>query len=195
MDGESSKVILETIGKMDNNKITQMIEMLNDTASKDSSIGDVGIICDNDVASQYINNYINKCMKQINNQQSVDIFGIVDRFLSMTSDELRDNTCAIIRELMTYRQLAIDHYGSYVEYIVKEIHRNPNYNVNLFRKIKRTREDTFKINPVEYVKKVIGFVSILTRYNPVYIHVLYDNVTYDYIECFTDYLRSKYFQN
>ncbi|AOP31507.1 putative tlr signaling inhibitor [Skunkpox virus] len=193
MDGKSSKVLLETIVKMDNSEVTKMIEMLNYPESQNSS-EDVCVMCDDSIASRYINDYINKSMKQIT-RQDVDVFGIVDRFLSMDNDELSNNTCNLIKELRTYKQLAIDHYGSYVEYAIKEIHRNPNYNINLFRKLKRTREDTFKIDPVNYVKKVIGFVSILTRYNPVHIHVLYDNVTYDYIDCFTDYLRNKYFQN
>ncbi|AKJ93659.1 putative tlr signaling inhibitor [Raccoonpox virus] len=194
MDGDSSAVLLDDIKKMDTNKVTKMLEVLNCPSAQNNSGEDVYVMYDGAVSSRYIDNYIAKYMKQVNNQ-GVDVFKIVDRFLAMNSDELRNTKCNIIKELMTYKQLAIDHYGSYVEYTIKDIHRNPNYNINLFRKIKRTRYDTFKIDPVDYVKKVIGFVYILTRYDPVYIHVLYDNVTYDYIDCFADYLRDKYFQN
>ncbi|AKU40393.1 hypothetical protein TT95_00035 [Camelpox virus] len=46
------------------------------------------------------------------------------------------------------------------------------------------------MDPVEFVKKVIGFVYILNKYKPVYSYVLYDE-----LKCFIDYVETKYFQN
>ncbi|AAB96408.1 alpha-amanitin target [Vaccinia virus] len=139
-----------------------------------------------------INRHINMCIQRT---YSSSIIAILDRFLMMNKDELNNTQCHIIKEFMTYEQMAIDHYGEYVNAILYQIRKRPNqhHTINLFKKIKRTRYDTFKVDPVEFVKKVIGFVSILNKYKPVYSYVLYENVLYDEFKCFIDYVETKYF--
>ncbi|AFB76917.1 alpha amanitin sensitivity protein [Cotia virus SPAn232] len=129
---------------------------------------------------------------------SFNIITILDRFLTMKKDDINNNTCKIIKEFMTYEQLAIDHYGGYINAILYQLRKRPNENnpyIYLFKKNKRTINDTFKVDTIEYIKRVIGFVSILNRYNPVYSYVLYDNVSYSDIKHFIGYIESKHFQH
>nr|ABU91609.1 alpha-amanitin target protein [Variola virus] len=172
---------------MDNNE-PKVLEMVYDSPIlPEGSSMDPNII-------NCINRHINMCLQHTYNSS---IIAILDRFLMMNKDELNNTQCHIIKEFMTYEQMAIDHYGGYVNAILYQIRKRPNqhHTIDLFKKIKRTRYDTFKVDPVEFVKKVIGFVSILNKYKPVYSYVLYENVLYDELKCFIDYVETKYFQN
>ncbi|AAA60765.1 alpha-amanitin target protein [Variola virus] len=172
---------------MDNNE-PKVLEMVYDSPIlPEGSSMDPNII-------NCINRHINMCLQHT---YSSSIIAILDRFLMMNKDELNNTQCHIIKEFMTYEQMAIDHYGGYVNAILYQIRKRPNqhHTIDLFKKIKRTRYDTFKVDPVEFVKKVIGFVSILNKYKPVYSYVLYENVLYDELKCFIDYVETKYFQN
>ncbi|AAW23422.1 putative alpha amanitin-sensitive protein [Vaccinia virus] len=174
-----------TSSAMDNNE-PKVLEMVYDaTILPEGSSMDPNIM-------DCINRHINMCIQRT---YSSSIIAILDRFLTMNKDELNNTQCHIIKEFMTYEQMAIDHYGEYVNAILYQICKRPNqhHTIDLFKKIKRTRYDTFKVDPVEFVKKVIGFVSILNKYKPVYSYVLYENVLYDEFKCFIDYVETKYF--
>ncbi|AYN64597.1 hypothetical protein OPVA031 [Orthopoxvirus Abatino] len=176
-----------TSSAMDNNE-PKVLEMVYDaTILPEGSSMDPNII-------NCINRHINM---RIQRSYSSNIIAILDRFLMMNKDELNNTQCHIIKEFMTYEQMAIDHYGGYVNAILYQIRKRPNqhHTIDLFKRIKRTRYDTFKVDPVEFVKKVIGFVSILNKYKPIYSYVLYENVLYDELKCFIDYVETKYFQN
>ncbi|SNB66737.1 CPXV038 protein [Cowpox virus] len=177
-----------TSSAMDNNE-HKVLEMVYDaTILPEGSSMDPNII-------DCINRHIDMCIQR--RSYSSSIIAILDRFLTMNKDELRNTQCHIIKEFMTYEQMAIDHYGGYVNAILYQIRKRPNqhHTIDLFKRIKRTRYDTFKVDPVEFVKKVIGFVSILNKYKPVYSYVLFENVLYDELKCFIDYVETKYFQN
>ncbi|AXN74819.1 alpha amanitin-sensitive protein [Akhmeta virus] len=172
---------------MDNNE-PKVLEMVYDAT----------ILPDGNSTDPNIINCMNRCINMcIQRTYSSSILAILDRFLTMNKDELNNTQCHIIKEFMTYEQMAIDHYGGYVNAILYQIRKRPNqhHSIDLFKRMKRTWYDTFKVDPVEFVKKVIGFVSILNRYKPVYSYVLYENVLYDELKCFIDYVETKYFQN
>ncbi|WDR17148.1 putative N2L [Vaccinia virus Copenhagen] len=174
-----------TSSAMDNNE-PKVLEMVYDaTILPEGSSMDPNIM-------DCINRHINMCIQRT---YSSSIIAILNRFLTMNKDELNNTQCHIIKEFMTYEQMAIDHYGEYVNAILYQIRKRPNqhHTIDLFKKIKRTRYDTFKVDPVEFVKKVIGFVSILNKYKPVYSYVLYENVLYDEFKCFINYVETKYF--
>ncbi|ADZ30435.1 alpha-amanitin target [Cowpox virus] len=164
-----------------------VLEVYDATFLPEGSSMDPNII---DCVNRHINMYIQ-------HSYSSSIIAILNRFLMMNKDELNNTTCHIIKEFMTYEQMAIDHYGGYVNAILYQIRKRPNqhHTIDLFKRIKRTRYDTFKVDPVDFVKKVIGFVSILNKYKPVYSYVLFENVLYDDLKCFIDYVETKYFQN
>ncbi|AAA48002.1 putative N2L [Vaccinia virus Copenhagen] len=174
-----------TSSAMDNNE-PKVLEMVYDaTILPEGSSMDPNIM-------DCINRHINMCIQRT---YSSSIIAILNRFLTMNKDELNNTQCHIIKEFMTYEQMAIDHYGEYVNAILYQIRKRPNqhHTIDLFKKIKRTPYDTFKVDPVEFVKKVIGFVSILNKYKPVYSYVLYENVLYDEFKCFINYVETKYF--
>ncbi|ABD97597.1 alpha-amanitin target protein [Taterapox virus] len=66
--------------------------------------------------------HINMCIQRT---YSSSIIAILDRFL-MIKDELNNTQCHIIKEFMTYEQMAIDHYGGYVNAILYQIRKRPN---------------------------------------------------------------------
>lgn len=80
-----------------------------------------------------INRHINMCIQRT---YSSSIIAILDRFLMMNKDELNNTQCHIIKEFMTYEQMAIDHYGEYVNAILYQIRKRPNqhHTINLFKK-------------------------------------------------------------
>ncbi|AHB23470.1 alpha aminitin-sensitive protein [Vaccinia virus WAU86/88-1] len=135
-----------TSSAMDNNE-PKVLEMVYDaTILPEGSSMDPNIM-------DCINRHINMCIQRT---YSSSIIAILDRFLTMNKDELNNTQCHIIKEFMTYEQMAIDHYGEYVNAILYQIRKRPNqhHTIDLFKKIKRTRYDTFKVDPVEFVKKL-----------------------------------------
>ncbi|AUL80421.1 CPXV038 protein [Vaccinia virus] len=173
-----------TSSAMDNNE-PKVLEMVYDaTILPEGSSMDPNIM-------DCINRHINMCIQRT---YSSSIIAILDRFLMMNKDELNNTQCHIIKEFMTYEQMAIDHYGGYVNAILYQIRKSPNqhHTIDLFKRIKRTRYDTFKVDPVEFVKKVIEFVPILNKYLPVSSYVLYEDVLYDEFECFINSVETNY---
>ncbi|AYC44721.1 hypothetical protein [Moosepox virus GoldyGopher14] len=103
----------------------------------------------------------------------------------------------IYNELLTYDKMAIDHYGT--NYINKSITNldttsDRKYSFTLFKRFKRTHDDTIKID-IESIKRMIGLVSIISKYDkgeyPCYT-IFFDDISYIKRNQFDKYLCSMF---
>ncbi|AEN03603.1 alpha-amanitin target [Yokapox virus] len=115
---------------------------------------------------------------------------------------INDIRGSVLNEILSYNNLAIEHYGDYINNVSKNISKKLEnsvnnydilYNVNLYKKIKRRIDGSYSIDNVSFTKKAIGFVSILTS-NKICnsFDILYWNISDEMINDFKIYLENKF---
>ncbi|AAR07366.1 4L [Yaba monkey tumor virus] len=105
----------------------------------------------------------------------------------------------IFKEIISYDQLAINHYGkSYIKNAIAEINSaKDSYSFSVYKRFKRKIDDTISVN-IDLVKKIIGFISILSTYdninnnnNPIS-YIFFDDISFYHRKMFKKYLDNLY---
>ncbi|ABQ43631.1 hypothetical protein [Tanapox virus] len=104
----------------------------------------------------------------------------------------------IFREIMSYDELAINHYGQlYIKNAIIEINSpRDSYSFSIYKRFKRKIDDTISVN-IDFIKKIIGFISILSVHDTVYdsnpiSYIFFDDISFYHRQMFKNYLTSLY---
>ncbi|AST09222.1 alpha-amanitin target [Murmansk poxvirus] len=142
-------------------------------------------------------------------------FKLVKAYLSIIKNINIDVLGPLFKEFMSYDKLAIEHYGvCFIRNICKDLLKKEEhkklegtvddydddtfefermYDVNLYRRMKRSADGNYIVDPVSFTQKVFGFTSILAKNgvaNGIYVFSL--NIDGNIMRNFIPYLKNKF---
>ncbi|AST09200.1 alpha-amanitin target [Murmansk poxvirus] len=129
---------------------------------------------------------------------------LIKEYLKIVSTINFEEAGPILKEFMSYDASAIDHYGD--EFIsltcdtVRNVQESCNnsdhdtedlYNIDMYEKL-RTSDGSCNIDPVSFVKDVIGISSVVSK-NNLYGYPIFNwNMKTRYVTAFLKYLENKF---
>ncbi|AOP31891.1 putative tlr signaling inhibitor [Volepox virus] len=209
-------VIATIINDMNTNDISKIIEELE--LPDDSSIDDVITkTCEtmrNKVLTKLFIQEFNKYMSFsiiVSRTPVRGFHNLIKEYLKMVRTIRFVDAGPILKEFMSYDEYAILHYGNHFIRSKCETVRNIQeshyydsddsddsedsddlHNIDLYKKMKRTYNGSYKVDPVPFVKKVIGIASIISQNNLDGYPIFNWNMMADYANNFLHYLETKF---